>query len=878
MSYVDALFDRDTDKISVVERIKGERRYVEYPARYVAYYDDPKGKFKSVYGTPVSRIATKSGKEFKREVHMQSGKRLYESDINPIFRCLEENYLNKDAPELQVAFFDIEVDFDPNKGYAKPADAWAPIISITVYLQWLDQLISLAIPPKNFPNPEIIEQEFENTMLCESEADMLDKFIMLIEDADVLSGWNSEGFDIPYTVNRIQKVMSKDDTRRLCLWNTYPRKRLFERFGNEEVTYDIIGRVHLDYMQLYRKYTYEERHSYALDFISKMELGEQKTPYEGTLDQLYNQDFVKFIEYNRQDVALLGRLDEKLKFIALSNELAHSNTVLIQTTMGAVAVTEQGIINEAHRRGMVVPDRVRREPGSDPAAGAYVAYPKKGLQDWIGSIDINSLYPSVIRALNMAPETIVGQLRQTLTEEEIERRMTMEKKSFAGAWEGEFGSFEYQAVMRKDRAQSITIDWESGESNILSAAEVYELIFNSDQPWFLSANGTIFTHEFAGVIPGLLERWYAERQELQVKRKKAIDAGNKTEQAFWDKRQLVKKINLNSLYGAILNPGCRFFDTRIGQSTTLTGRCITRHMAAKTNEIICGDYDYRGPSIIYGDTDSVYFSAYQPLKAEIDQGNIPWTKQSVVQLYDSVAEEVNKSFPKFMQEAFNCPSSYGKIIAGGREAVGTKGLFITKKRYAMKIYDLEGESVDKIKAMGLDLKRSDTPAYIQDFLSDVLDKVLMGAGEEEVMDFIADFRLEFKKMPGWEKGSPRRVNKLTEYHSREKRKGKINMPGHVRAAINWNTLKKVYNDKYSMDIIDGQKCIVCKLRDNPMGYTSIAYPTDELRIPDWFKELPFADDEMESTLINKKLDNLIGVLDWDLGNSEADNTFDKLFA
>ena len=877
MSYVDALFDRDTDKISVVERIKGERRYVEYPARYVAYYDDPKGKFKSVYGTPVSRIATKSGKEFKREVHMQSGKRLYESDINPIFRCLEENYLNKDAPELQVAFFDIEVDFDPNKGYAKPADAWAPIISITVYLQWLDQLISLAIPPKDFPNPEIIEQEFENTMLCKSEADMLDKFIALIEDADVLSGWNSEGFDIPYTVNRIQKVMSKDDTRRLCLWNTYPRKRLFERFGNEEVTYDIIGRVHLDYMQLYRKYTYEERHSYALDFISKMELGEQKTPYEGTLDQLYNKDFVKFIEYNRQDVALLGRLDEKLKFIALSNELAHQNTVLIQTTMGAVAVTEQGIINEAHRRGMVVPDRVRREPGSDPAAGAYVAYPKKGLQDWIGSIDINSLYPSVIRALNMAPETIVGQLRQTITEEEIERRMTMEKKSFAGAWEGEFGSFEYQAVMRKDRAQSITIDWETGESNILSAAEVHELIFNSDQPWFLSANGTIFTHEFAGVIPGLLERWYAERQELQVKRKKAIDAGNKTEQAFWDKRQLVKKINLNSLYGAILNPGCRFFDTRIGQSTTLTGRCITRHMAAKTNEIICGEYDYRGPAIIYGDTDSVYFSAYQPLKAEIDAGNIPWSKENVVQLYDSVADEVNKSFPKFMLEAFNCPSTYGKIIAGGREAVGTKGLFITKKRYAMKIYDLEGESVDKIKAMGLDLKRSDTPAYIQDFLSDVLDKVLMGAGEEEVMDFIADFRLEFKKMPGWEKGSPRRVNKLTEYWSREKRKGKINMPGHVRAAINWNTLKKVYNDKYSMDIIDGQKCIVCKLRDNPMGYTSIAYPTDELRIPDWFKELPFADDEMESTLINKKLDNLIGVLDWDLGNSEADNTFDKLF-
>ena len=879
MSYVDALFDREADKISVVERIEGKRHFTEYPARWVAYYDDPKGKYKSIYGNPVSRIATKQGKEFKRELAFHKDKKLYESDVNPIFRCLEENYLGKETPKLQVAFFDIEVDFDPAKGYAKPADAWSPIISVTVYLDWLDQLITLAVPPKNFPNPEIVEQQFENTMLCPDEADMLDKFISIIEDADVLSGWNSEGFDIPYTVHRIAKVLSKNDTRRLCLWDTYPRKRTFERFGNEEVTYDIIGRVHLDYMQLYRKYTYEERHSYALDFISKHELGEQKTPYEGTLDQLYNEDFVKFIEYNRQDTALLGRLDSKLKFIELSNELAHQNTVLIQTTMGAVAVTEQGIINEAHRRGMVVPDRIRREPGSDPAAGAYVAYPKKGLHDWIGSIDINSLYPSVIRALNMANETIVGQLRQDLTEEFIDNKMAGKEKkaSFAGAWEGQFGSLEYTSVMRKDRAQSITIDWENGESNILSAAEVYDLIYDQGNPWFLSANGTIFTHEFAGVIPGLLERWYAERKEMQGKLQQAIEAGNKVEQEFWDKRQLVKKINLNSLYGALLNPGCRFFDIRIGQSTTLTGRCITKHMAAKTNEIICGTYDYVGPSVIYGDTDSVYFSAYEPLKKEIEAGDIPWSEDSVTQLYDSVADEVNKSFTKYMQDSFNCPSTYGKLIKAGREVVGSKGLFITKKRYAIKIYDLEGNKIDKIKAMGLDLKRSDTPGYIQDFLSDILNKVLTGKQEQEVMEFIADFRLEFKKMPGWEKGSPRRVNKLTEYHSREKRKGKINMPGHVRAAINWNTLKKVYNDRYSMEIIDGQKCIVCKLKDNPMGYTSIAYPTDELRIPEWFKEMPFADNEMEATLINKKLDNLIGVLDWDLGNSEADNTFDKLF-
>ena len=201
----------------------------------------------------------------------------------------------------------------------------------------------------------------------------------------------------------------------MCLWNLPPRKRKFERFGNEEVTYDLIGRVHLDYMQLYRKYTYEERHSYSLDAISNMELGEMKTPYEGTLDTLYNSDFRTFIEYNRQDVMLIARLDEKLKFLDLANVLAHANTVLLQTTMGAVAVTEQAIINETHKRGMVVPNRPYREPHSTGAAvGAYVANPKKGLHDFVGAIDINSLYPSIIRAMNMGPESIVGQIKHCL--------------------------------------------------------------------------------------------------------------------------------------------------------------------------------------------------------------------------------------------------------------------------------------------------------------------------------------------------------------------------------------------------------------------------------------------------------------------------------
>ena len=886
MSYIDALYDREHDRIHVVERRDGVRKYQEYPAQYTFYYDDPRGKFRSIYGNSVSRFSTRNNKEFRKEVRMHSSKQLYESDINPIFRCLEENYKDQNAPELHTAFFDIEVAFDKDRGFSPVTDPFNEITAISVYLDWTEQLITLAVPPKglSWETAQELVADFENTILFEREEDMINTFLDLIDDADVLSGWNSEGYDIPYTVNRCTRVLSKDDTRRFCLWGQLPKKRMFERFGAENETYDLIGRVHMDYMQLYRKYTYEERHSYSLDAIGEYELNERKTQFEGTLDQLYNQHFKKFIEYNRQDTALLAKLDKKLRFLDLANELAHANTVLLQTTMGAVAVTEQAIINEAHERGFVVPNRKQRNDNEDvQAAGAYVAYPKKGVHEWIGSVDINSLYPSAIRALNMGPETIVGQLRLTATDQLIKQRMAS-GMSFAAAWEGLFATLEYTAVMEQNRGMEITIDWENGDSTTHSAAEIWYMIFDSNQPWIMSANGTIFTYEKKGVVPGLLERWYAERKELQAKKKEATDP---KEIAFWDKRQLVKKINLNSLYGAILNPGCRFFDKRIGQSTTLTGRSIAKHMDAHLNECITGEYDHVGKAVIYGDTDSCYFSAWPALKAEVNEGRMEWSKEICIALYDSLAEQVNSSFPGFMEQAFHCPRDMGSLIKCGRETVADRGLFITKKRYAVNAIDIEGKRLDvdgkigKTKATGLDLKRSDTPKVIQDFLLEILNKLLAGAGRDEIVERIREFKYEFKERPGWEKGSPKRVNNLTKYAADEanSKTGKANMPGHVRAALNWNNLRRMNGDNYSMQIVDGMKTIVCKLKPNPLGWTSIGYPTDEQRLPQWFKDLPFDDSEMEATVVDGKVDNLLGVLDWDLGSAtNTDNTFTSLFS
>ena len=894
MSYVDAFHDKDRDVVQVVERVNGKREFKEVPAKYTFYYKDPRGKYTSIFGEKLERVVCNTSKKFNTEKKIHGHKGLYESDVNVIFKTLAENYDPGETPKLNIAFFDIEVDFNKDLGFADPSDPFNPVTAIAVHLNWLASTICLCIKPKTLTKDQALEicNKFENTVLFDTEAELLTAFLDLIDDADILTGWNSEGFDIPYMVNRVARVLSKSHTRRFCLWDKFPKERTFERYGAEQVTFDILGRVHMDYMQLYRKYTYHEMHSYSLDAIGEYELNERKVEYEGTLDQLYNNDFEMFIAYNRQDVDLLVKLDAKLQFIDLANVLAHSNTVLLATTMGAVAQTDQAIINEAHQQGLIVPDK-RYDRDTTQAAGAYVANPKRGMHRWIGSIDLNSLYPSILRSCNMSSETIVGQVRHTYTKEMLEA-----SKTIAEAWEGRFATHEYELVMAKDNQELLHLDFEDGTSYEATGAEIYEIVFNSGQPWIISANGTIFTYEKKGVIPGLLERWYAERKELQAKAREFRD--DPEQFAFWDKRQLVKKINLNSLYGALLNPGSRFFDSRLGQSTTLTGRCIARHMAAKLNEIIAGKYDHVGDAIVYGDTDSAYFSAYPVLQEEIKKGDIDWSKDNIIDYYDAVCEEVNKTFPLFMHNTFHTTLDLGKIIAAGRETVASAGIFIVKKRYALLVYDNEGKREDtdgkdgKIKAMGLDLKRSDTPPWMQDFLKEVLLMVLTGSEEQEVLDRIVEFRKDYRAKPSWQKGSAKRVNNLTQYKSKmnsyDKQRSqayksgkslkdvkKPAMPGHVTAALNWNKLRDMNSDKYSLEIVDGMKTIVCKLKDNPMGFTSVGYPTDETRLPEWFKELPFDDDHMEDVVVSKKLENLLGVLEWDLDKAAAKNTFASLF-
>lgn len=755
--YVSARLNKKTEKIDIVERVRGKRLFNSFPIDYSFYYDDPNGSYRTIYNTPVSKIEPKTSSEFHRELASLHNRKVWESDLNLVFKCLSQHYRHQNPPDLHISFVDIEVDFNKDKGYAPIDDPFSPITAITIKQQWLDQLITFALRPRTYSEDEAdaIATKFENTMVFNNEIDLINAFLDLIEDTDVISGWNSEGFDIPYIVNRIARIMSKDDTRRLCLWGERPKEKIVQKYGTEFNTYELVGRTHLDLMNVYRKFTYEERHSYSLNAIAEHELKQNKTPYSGSLDKLYYEDFEKFIEYNRQDVVLLSSLEDKLKLIALINEIAHGTTTLFQNCLGTVAVFDQAVINRAHELGLVVHNKGNKSNRWEDSdndtedvgiAGAHVAHPKVGLHEWVGVIDINGLYPSSVRALNMGVETIVGQIRQDMTEQFIAEKIAS-GLTFAQAWEGVFGSLEYQAVIGKRQGIDVTIDWEmSNKSDVLTAEECYELIFNSGQPWMLSGNGTIFTYEREAIVPGLFAEWYKVRKEYQKKLSETTDAGLIK---FYDRRQMVQKILQNSGYGALTNPASRFNDKRVGQSITLNGKLTCKHMNSFVNECITGKYEIEGEAIIAIDTDSSQFSAWPIMKKLIDANEAEWSKEIAVGLYTAIGDKVNESFQKFMHDSFNCPEEFGKLIRGSCETVGSKALYITKKRYAILNYWKDGKylATPKLKAMGLDLRRSDTPAVCQEFLKTLLMKFLEDGNEQTIIKMINEFKTKFKALP-----------------------------------------------------------------------------------------------------------------------------------
>jgi len=653
--YIDA---KKIDKrIFVSERdAEGKRHVWTHRPEYVFYYEDEGGKHTAIDGTKLSRFSDHDYFKFKdARQEWENLRRIYESDIDPVYRLLETRYPGDDGPDLHIQFLDIEVDKDPARGFASINNPYAEINAISIYNKWNDEAITVMVPPKNLTMQEARDlldgKCFQDIMgnitnvrpegddfepmteengfyLVETEAELLVLIIDMMADADVVTGWNSQFFDIPYIIQRMRIVLGlesmealamEDGSRenpcspseksqgyinRLNLFPCPPTLRMVEHYGSMEKTYQLHGRVHLDYLDLYRKFTYEELHSYTLDSILQHEVKQNKVAYDGSLDQLYRWDFRRFSAYSRQDTMGLSAIDDKRKMVALANSMAHMAGVTMDKVLGSVTLIEQAILKEMHKKNIICFDKVEK-PKNYTIPGAFVLEPQKGEYYWIGAYDFNSLYPTVIRMLNISPECIIGFVDISETLAELNRLMlTMDS---AEAWSHFPGTIEYRRVANRSQEQVCFLiegqerpwDWQEGDDDpsriYLTGEELNDVIREND--WVITAFGLVLTREFQGIIPYCLEKWYAQRKTFQKKQKAALKKAKESEtpeekakwlaeEAYYDMLQLVQKIFLNSTYGALLNAFCRFYDPRAGASTTMSGRICLQAMTDLAEDIL----------------------------------------------------------------------------------------------------------------------------------------------------------------------------------------------------------------------------------------------------------------------------------------------------
>ncbi len=945
--YIDA--KRIGNVIKVSERDEHGARYIKsHSTPYIFYYQDNNGKFESINGDRLHRKRHTDRRAFYTDLkkYKKNNKLIFESDVDPVNRLLEERYQMDDGPKLNISVLDIEVDKDPALGWSSINNPYAIINAITIRNKWENRSYTVAVPPQNLSMDEalalLVEEDNPDgfgamTMdddyeLVASEEELLVRTIEIIEDADVLTGWNSEYYDLPMIIQRmriviggesIDKLAKEDGTvdhqfdpserskpflKEFGLFGVLPTMRMVERFGKMEKTFQLSGRIHLDYLSLYRKFTFKELHQYNLDFILQLEIKESKVALGDALDVVYREKFRTFIAYNRQDVDGLSKLDDKKKMIELANSMAHSAGVTLEKTLGSVAIIEQALLRKLHRNGYIAFNKPENEGGS-VIPGAFVVKPIGGLYDWVWSIDLKSLYPSVIRAINISPEVIIGQFDLSKTEEKYmdlyiqyggeSESASKRKEANAKAWGHFTGVLEYHMVIDETDDQ-LTMDIEGADESVAASAKEWKQIM-LDNNWSISANGTVFDLSREGIVTQCMTQWYSERQEFQAKKKAAIKSlDTETDEVkrkklsddknYFDMIQMVKKIFLNSTYGAYLNAFFRFYDPRLGRSVTLTGRCITKHMIKKSCEVTTGNYDFDRDAIIYGDTDS----AYCTLKKYIKDNNIENTQEAIAPIADDFASKVNDSFPAFMSSGFLISEERGAIIEANREVVAKSGLFADdkKKRYALHVVDDEGKKVNKMKVMGMEIVRSDTPAYMQKFLMECITDVVQNRKDYEYLKKkVQEFRINtFYKMNAWDRGSPCRVSKLTINAAKIKNYNKKLEEGYVGikkptihfsvvAANNTNQLMKLMDEHHWDTIHDGDKIQVLQLLDNSYEMKSVALKAGEVYVPKWFKELPFDNEAHERKLVDKKLDNIIGsVLHWDFKRQDdfSDDVFQEV--
>lgn len=847
MSYISAI---NTGKdVLVWERTKFGREIKTYPSPYYFYTRDPDGPYRSLYGDKLIRHDFTSQADFtKTRATLKShNETLFESDIPPELKVLSEWYFEVPAPKLNITFLDIEVDFDIKVGFASVLNPYAPINSVTLFHYHLNKYVVLAIPPNlasaNRTNhkwqPGQASQELMDAIgesadipdgmditvtLCKNERDLLLKLTNEIEDSDVISGWNSDFFDVPYIGKRLEIIGPRYFRQLSFPEGLKPVWREIEKFGNKVMTLDLSGRISCDYMLLFQKYEMAERPSYKLESIADEFLPHlPKLEYEGSLYTLYRKNFPKFIRYNIRDTEILGGLEDILGYVELANQMMHLSTGLWKHVGGTIKLAELATINYCHHKqgGLVVNDF---HPGdmNGSIQGAFVLIPQIDLHEKIGAVDINSLYPSSIRGINISPEKLMGQFANNIDDYLLVSVGSDEEVTCI------FDSTTQVPDELKGRTLTATgAQWRS---------------FLISRGWAISGYGTIFSQDEKGIIPQILEDWYDTRKMYQRKKAEAKEAGDAMHATYYDKLQYVYKIKLNSFYGALTNSYFRFYDLRMGESTTGTGRMILQHQCAKACEILDGVYQApdvkeidpdtgkvhigysKGWSVIYGDTDSTYFKT---------RGE---TIERAIEIADMVGDEINKSFEPFMQQSFLCTPGFSDKIKCGREIVSDRGIFVDKKRYILHIIDNEGYPADKLKVMGLDTKKTTLPRWIANDLNRFIERFLKGEEWSVIASDIVDYKDMLLTASIMDIGLPKGVKGVEEYTNSYMSDPKTRLPGHVAAAILYNTCLTMYDDKESVPIVSGMKIKVFYLMTKVSRFKSVALPVDIEEIPSWFEE------------------------------------------
>lgn len=882
-------------EVTVWERQPEGRKTVRYPAPYYFYVEHEQGKARSIFDKPLTKLTFKTYDAMREglEQAASQGRATYESDISAELKILAEHYHDVPAPKLHITFYDIENDYDQKIGYAsvEEEDAsqnykgpYAPINAVALHHHWNGRSVVYAVPPPGFDeadfDPDGSMRELSEIVLCKDEAELLRYFLREIKDTDCLSGWNNKLFDDPYIYKRIKMVLGPEYVDNLSFPNCGKRtvrERQIELFGKLKTVVEFRGRISLDYMDLFRKYEMNQRPSYKLEAIAEELLPHlPKLSYDGTLAQLYRNDFNHFVRYNIRDTEILKGFEDKLGYVDLANVMYHSATGKAEQVFGTIRLADLSIVNYCHNvLNVKVPDWVPKQDGS--IQGAMVLLPQIGFHKWIGSVDINSLYPKSIESLNISPEMIIGQFTDKIK-----------------AWE----------AIRYGYDVWLEFTYEDETVDCKPAKEWKEFLL--EKKWAVSGYGTVFNQNKIGVIPSILSNWYIQRKKYQ---KLKAELYNKAKEltkkypnyekdhamsdeddaaysqfmeksTYYDRLQYVYKIKLNSTYGALTNYRFRFFRLELGESTTGTGRGVLQHQLRMITKTLGGDYESKFPlyrsmdeledtnydpevaldgphfngkfdseSVVYGDTDSGYFLT----GAE--------NEEDATKIADFVGDQVNKSFPQFMREAFLCQPGFDQHIKCGREVVSDRGIFVDKKRYVLHLVDLDGNKVDKLKVMGLEMRKTTTPKPIQKFLQNVVSMILSDKPWDEINEYIIEYRDNvIYTMPLMDIGLPKGVKKVEEYTQkrileRDDHGKKYAIPGHVSATIHFNQCLEKYEDVEN-DMIGSDTKIKVFYLDKPVdGFKSIALPTDMDRIPAWFTENFRIDRQLHA---EKLIDNNLG--------------------